>query len=555
MLSRELELSLNLAVNEATKRGHEYVTIEHILYALLYDQDIIDLIKECGGSIESVRDDLESFFKESIKGDILQEGHLPKPTIGFQRVIQRAAQQVHAAGKETINCSNVIVSIYSEKDSFAVYFLQKQDIARLDVVQYISHGIAKYEDSKYLNEDDETSEGDLPTQNAEDKGEERKEEKNNPLKLYTTDLCEKAESGRIDPLIGRVNELQRAMQVLCRRQKNNPLFVGEAGVGKTAIAEGLALNIVNKKVPKALEDTRIFSLDMGSLLAGTKYRGDFEGRFKKVLQELKKLDKSILFIDEIHTVIGAGAVSGGAMDASNILKPMLSSGEVRCMGSTTYKEYRNIFENDHAFSRRFQKIDIEEPSPSETVDILRGLKSYYENFHNVRYSLEALKSAVDLSARYITDRKLPDKAIDVIDETAAAITLKGGGKQRKTISVDMIQNTIAKMARIPTKKVSIKDRAFLKTLAEDLKSKVFGQDPAIDALSTSIKMSRSGLGETDKPIGSFLFTGPTGVGKTEVARQLANIMGVELLRFDMSEYMERHSVSRLIGSPPRICRI
>ncbi|MFW7379607.1 MAG: ATP-dependent Clp protease ATP-binding subunit ClpA [Oligoflexus sp.] len=547
MLSPDLEVSLNLAVSEATRRGHQYVTVEHILYALLHNQTARDAIEACGGHIESVRRDLERFFEEHIEGNNLKEGQLPQPTVGFQRVIQRAAQHVQSSGKEKIQGSNVLVAIFSEKDSFAVFYLEKEKVTRLDVIQYISHGVTKERDDEPPHSD---SPGYLPSGDDDEDG---SQSSSSPLAKFTVDLCEKARRGKIDPLIGRDFELERIMQILCRRRKNNPLFVGDAGVGKTALAEGLALRVVDNKVPNTLKGMRIFSLDMGALVAGSKFRGDFEQRLKGVVKALQKIDKHVLFIDEIHTIIGAGAVGGGALDASNILKPALASGELRCMGSTTFKEYRSHFENDHALARRFQKIDVPEPTRDDTIAILKGLKSRYEKFHNVKFSQGALKAAVDLSARYITDRKLPDKAIDVIDEVAASISLRreqDDDSKPKSITVDMVQATVAKIARIPAQKVTQSDKDALRDLGNRLKSQVFGQDAAIEVLATAIKLSRSGLGEEDKPIGSFLFTGPTGVGKTEVAKQLARIMGVELIRFDMSEYMERHSVSRLIGAPP-----
>lgn len=558
MLSQDLEVSLNLAVTEATRRGHPYVTVEHILFALLHNTKAKDVLESCGGSIDAIRNDLEGFFRDHIQGPPLKEGQLPQPTIGFQRVIQRAAQQVQAAGKEKIQGANVLVAIFSERESFAVYYLKKQHINRLDVMQYVSHGVAKPEGESMPPLTRRGEERLLPGQENPshqqdaDGDEEREGASKDPLKLYTTDLCEKARQGKIDPLIGRDAELERTMQILCRRRKNNPLFVGDAGVGKTAIAEGLALKVVNDEVPDVLKGTRIFALDMGTLVAGSKFRGDFEQRLKGVMGALAKVEKALLFIDEIHTVIGAGAVGGGALDASNILKPALASGELRCMGSTTFKEYRAHIENDHALARRFQKIDIEEPSQADTVEILKGLKSKYEDYHKVHYSGGAIKAAVELSSRYMSDRKLPDKALDVLDEAAAAVALKGHPEdgRRRTISVDMIQATVARMARIPAQKVSTSDREALKTLETDLKNKVFGQDKAIEALTAAIRLARSGMNEPDKPIGSFLFAGPTGVGKTEVAKQLAEILGVELIRFDMSEYMERHSVSRLIGAPP-----
>lgn len=546
MLSPDLEVSLNLAVSEATRRGHQYVTVEHILYALLHNKTAREAIEACGGNIEQVREDLETFFVDHIDADKLKDGQLPQPTVGFQRVIQRAAQHVQSSGKEKIHGSNVLVAIFSEKDSFAVFYLEKEKVTRLDVIQFIAHGITKDGDDE---SDNEQSGSYLPGAEEEEGGQRGQ----TALDKYTIDLCERARRGKVDPLIGREQELERIMQVLCRRRKNNPLCVGEAGVGKTALAEGLALKVVQGRAPAALEGLEIYSLDMGALVAGSKFRGDFEQRLKAVVRELQSIDKHVLFIDEIHTIIGAGAVGGGALDASNILKPALASGELRCMGSTTFKEFRSHFENDHALARRFQKIDIDEPNVDQTVEILKGLKSRYESFHHVRYSAAALRAAAELSARYITDRKLPDKAIDVMDEVAAVISLKRAGKdddKLRSITVDMVQATVAKMARIPAQKVSQTDKDALRDLEKELKHRVFGQDMAIEALATAIKLSRSGLGEANQPIGSFLFSGPTGVGKTEVAKQLAQILGIEMIRFDMSEYMERHAVSRLIGAPP-----
>jgi ATP-dependent Clp protease ATP-binding subunit ClpA len=546
MLSPDLEISLNLAVSEATRRGHPYVTVEHILYALLHNATAREAIEACGGSIDNVRRDLESFFEEHIDNNSLRSGQLPQPTIGFQRVIQRAAQHVQSAGKEKIQGANVLVAIFSEKDSFAVFYLEKEKITRLDVIQYLSHGVSKNPDESAGDPEDGSSRF-LPGQ-SEDESEAPAKD---PLGKFAVDLVERARQGKIDPLIGRDFELERIMQVLCRRRKNNPLFVGDAGVGKTALAEGLALRVVNDEVPEALRGLKVYSLDMGSLIAGSKFRGDFEQRLKGVIKALQKIPKHVLFIDEIHTIIGAGAVGGGALDASNILKPALASGDIRCMGSTTFKEYRNHFENDHALARRFQKIDIEEPSRDDALKILKGIKGQYEKHHNVHYSPAALQAAVDLSSRYITDRKLPDKAIDVIDEAAAAVALKGANaKGSRTITAEMVQTVVAKMARIPISKVTVTERESLRDLDARLKSKVFGQDRAIEALASAIKLSRSGLGDEERPIGSFLFTGPTGVGKTEVAKQLSKTMGIEMIRFDMSEYMERHSVSRLIGAPP-----
>lgn len=547
MLSPDLEVSLNLAVSEATRRGHPYVTVEHILYALLHNATAREAIEACGGAIDSVRRALESFFEEHIDNHALKTGQLPQPTIGFQRVIQRAAQHVQSSGKDKIQGANVLVAIFSEKDSFAVFYLEREKITRLDVIQYLSHGPHKDDEGEDEGEDGQF----LPGHQADDgNGSGGGPSPKDALSKYTVDLVERAKAGKIDPLIGRDIELERIMQILCRRRKNNPLFVGDAGVGKTALAEGLALMVVDNVVPAALQGLRVFSLDMGSLIAGSKFRGDFEQRLKGVLKALQKYPKHVLFIDEIHTIVGAGAVGGGALDASNILKPALASGELRCMGSTTYKEYRTHFESDHALARRFQKIDVEEPSHQDALKILKGLKEVYEKHHNVRYSPAALQAAVELSARYINDRKLPDKAIDVIDEAAAAMTLRGGKGKSRLINSEMIQAVVAKMARIPLTKVNYSERELLKDLDLTIKGQVFGQDRAIEALASAIKLSRSGLGDDERPIGSFLFAGPTGVGKTEVAKQLAKSLTIELIRFDMSEYMERHSVSRLIGAPP-----
>jgi len=551
MLSPDLEISLNLAVSEATRRGHPYVTVEHILYALLHNTTAREAIEACGGSVENVRRDLESFFNEHVEAQTLRQGQLPQPTIGFQRVIQRAAQHVQSSGKDKIHGANVLVAIFSEKDSFAVFYLEREKITRFDVIQYLSHGIVKEREDA---SSDENSSGSRFLPGGSSGGGEEDGGETNPkdaLAKYAVDLCERARQGKVDPLIGRDHEMERIMQILCRRRKNNPLFVGDAGVGKTALAEGLALRVIENEVPEILQGIRVFSLDMGSLIAGSKFRGDFEQRLKGVIKGLQKYPKHVLFIDEIHTIIGAGAVGGGALDASNILKPALASGEIRCMGSTTFKEYRSHFEADHALARRFQKIDIEEPSHEDALKILKGIKVQYEKHHNVHYTPGALQAAVELSARYINDRKLPDKAIDVIDEAAAALTLRGAkGVKSRAITADMVQTVVAKMARIPITKVTVTDRDALRDLSGELKSRVFGQDKAIEALASAIKLARSGLGDEERPIGSFLFTGPTGVGKTEVAKQLAKIMSIELIRFDMSEYMERHSVSRLIGAPP-----
>jgi len=539
VLSQELEFSLNAAFRDARARRHEYVTVEHLLTALLDNPSAAQVLRACGGNLDDLRKNLVSFLNENVPSLPNESDAEAQPTVGFQRVIQRAVLHVQGVGKKEVTGANVLVAMFGEKDSHAVYFLHKQSISRFDVVNFISHGISKVPDE---------SQGELPAPDEVEEGTPAPER--SPLDVFTVDLNEQARLGKIDPLIGRDHEITRTIQVLCRRRKNNPLFVGEAGVGKTAIAEGLAKKIVDGEVPTVLADSSIYSLDMGALLAGTKYRGDFEKRLKAVLNALKKKEGAILFIDEIHTIIGAGAASGGAMDASNLLKPALGSGELKCIGSTTYQEYRGIFEKDRALSRRFQKIDVSEPSVEEAVEILRGLRSRFEEHHGVRYTQQALRSAVELSSRYINDRHLPDKAIDVIDEAGASIQLLPASKRKKTIGVGDIENIVAKIARIPPKSVSTSDREVLRNLDRDLKMVVYGQDQAIDALTTSIKLSRSGLGEPEKPIGSYLFAGPTGVGKTEVTRQLARVMGVELIRFDMSEYMERHTVSRLIGAPP-----
>ncbi len=538
MLSQELEFSLNAAFQKAREQRHEFITVEHLLSALLDNPSALRVLRACGGNIDELRKILSGFLREKVPVLPAESGVDTQPTLGFQRVIQRAVLHVQGAGKKEVTGANVLVAIFGEKDSHAVYFLHKQNISRFDVVNYISHGISKVpgEGQNELPAPDESEEG---------AGTER-----SPLDVFTVNLNERARAGKIDPLIGRTHEVERTIQILCRRRKNNPLYVGEAGVGKTAIAEGLAKKIVEAEVPAILANSVVYALDMGALLAGTKYRGDFEKRLKAVLSQLRKQEHAILFIDEIHTVIGAGAASGGAMDASNLLKPALANGELRCIGSTTYQEYRGIFEKDRALSRRFQKIDVIEPSVEETVDILRGLKTRFEKHHGVKYTQQALRAAVELSARFINDRYLPDKAIDVIDEAGASVHLLAPSKRKKTIGVDEIETIIAKIARIPPKSVSTSDKEALRTLDRDLKLVVFGQDAAIDALASSIKMARSGLGAPEKPIGSYLFSGPTGVGKTEVTRQLAKVLGVELIRFDMSEYMERHTVSRLIGAPP-----
>ncbi|WP_366657209.1 ATP-dependent Clp protease ATP-binding subunit ClpA [Fodinicurvata sp. EGI_FJ10296] len=545
MLSRNLEQTLHRALGYANDRRHEYATLEHLLMALSEDQDALAVMKACGVDIDRLRKDVTAYIDNELSNLVTTRLDDAKPTAGFQRVLQRAAIHVQSSGREEVTGANVLVALFSERESHAVYFLQEQDMTRFDAVNYISHGIAKAphrgtsaEGARVSGTDEEPS------------GEKGAKKTNEALQAYCVNLNIKAANGKIDPLIGREQEIERTIQILCRRSKNNPLYVGDPGVGKTAIAEGLAKRIVDSDVPDVLNDATIFALDMGSLLAGTRYRGDFEERLKAVLAELETVENSVLFIDEIHTVIGAGATSGGAMDASNLLKPALASGALRCIGSTTYKEYRNYFEKDRALVRRFQKIDVGEPSIEDAVKILRGLKPYYEKHHNVRYTNDAIRLAVELSARYIGDRKLPDKAIDVIDEVGAAQMLVAPSKRKKTIGVRDVEMIVSKIARIPPKNVSRDDKAILQTVERDLKTLVFGQDPAIEALASAIKLSRAGLREADKPIGNYLFSGPTGVGKTEVARQLARIMGIELRRFDMSEYMERHSISRLIGAPP-----
>ena len=537
MIAQELEVSLHMAFVEARQKRHEFITVEHLLLALIDNPSAADALRACGAKPDALRKDLTNFITEhtpTVSGD---DDIDTQPTLGFQRVIQRAILHVQSSGKKEVNGANVLVAIYGEKDSHAVYFLQKQGITRLDVVNYISHGVAKVpQPQKAPVEGEQDAEGE--------------KEQAGPLEQYTINLNALALQGKIDPLIGRDKELERVIQTLCRRRKNNPLLVGEAGVGKTAIAEGLARKVVEGDVPEILAKANVYALDMGSLLAGTKYRGDFEQRLKGVLKSLQENPQAILFIDEIHTLIGAGAASGGTLDASNLLKPALSSGQLKCIGATTYTEYRGIFEKDGALSRRFQKIDVNEPSVAETIDILKGLKARFEAHHGIKYSATALTSAVELSARYISDRHLPDKAIDVIDEAGAAQRILPKSKQKKVINKTDIEEIVAKIARIPSQHVTMDDRGALKNLDRDLKAIVFGQDKAIDALTRAIKMARSGLGNPGKPIGAFLFSGPTGVGKTEVAKQLAYCLGIELQRFDMSEYMERHAVSRLIGAPP-----
>ncbi|BAN34635.1 ATP-dependent Clp protease ATP-binding subunit ClpA [Sulfuricella denitrificans skB26] len=537
MIAQELEVSLHMAFMEARQKRHEFITVEHLLLAMLDNPSAAKVLRACAANIDELRKTLADFVTTQTP-TIAGSGEVDtQPTLGFQRVIQRAILHVQSSGKKEVTGANVLVAIFGEKDSHAVYFLSQQGISRFDIVNYISHGISK------------VPEGNAPRQDPEQESEQESAPAG-ALENFTLNLNVHALAGKIDPLIGRELELERTIQTLCRRRKNNPLLVGEAGVGKTAIAEGLARRIVEGEVPEVLAESTVYSLDMGALLAGTKYRGDFEQRLKAVLKQLNDDPHAILFIDEIHTLIGAGAASGGTLDASNLLKPALSSGQLRCIGATTYNEYRGIFEKDHALSRRFQKIDVPEPSVEETVAILRGLKSRFEAHHGVKYTATALTTAAELSARYINDRHLPDKAIDVIDEAGAAQRILPKSKQKKTITNKEIEEIIAKIARIPPKNISSDDRSALKTLDRDLKSVVFGQDKSIDMLASAIKMARSGLGNPHKPIGSFLFSGPTGVGKTEVARQLAYTLGIELIRFDMSEYMERHAVSRLIGAPP-----
>ncbi|WP_419420615.1 ATP-dependent Clp protease ATP-binding subunit ClpA [Legionella sp. D16C41] len=541
MLNKELEFTLNLAFKEAKEKRHEFMTVEHLLLSLLDNPAAGNVLQACDANIEALRRDLIEFIDETTPR--IPEGEHDRetqPTLGFQRVLQRAVFHVQSAGKTEVTGANVLAAIFSEQESQAVYFLRRENITRLDVINYISHGVSKYHNNEandHLNSamDEEAMAG---------------EGSESPLESYCLNLNRRARLGKIDPLIGRHEEIQRTIQVLCRRRKNNPLLVGEAGVGKTAIAEGLAKRIVDGEVPEAINNCVVYALDLGALLAGTKYRGDFEKRLKAVLKQLGQQDGAVLFIDEIHTIIGAGAASGGVMDASNLIKPLLANGELKCIGSTTYQEYRGIFEKDRALARRFQKIDISEPTIEETFEILKGLRSKLEEHHGVKFSISALKAAAELSAKYINDRFLPDKAIDVVDEAGAYQNLLTANKRRKIISVTEIENVVAKIARIPLKKVSARDKDTLRNLERDLKLLIYGQDNAITALASAIKLARSGLRDPHKPVGCFLFAGPTGVGKTEVTRQLANVLGIELLRFDMSEYMEKHTVSRLIGAPP-----
>ncbi len=537
--ARELEETLHNALGEASRRRHEYATLEHLLIALIDDEHASKVMTACGVNRDELRSSVKHYLDNELGALVADTSTDPTPTSGFQRVVQRAILHVQSSGRDDVTGANVLVALFSERESYAVYFLQQQDMSRLDAVTYISHGVGK----------GETAAEPRAPEGTEDKGD-KEGKKESALKQFTIDLNEKARAGKVDPLIGRMPEVDRTVQILCRRSKNNPLYVGDPGVGKTAIAEGLARKIIEGDVPDVLKGATIYALDMGALLAGTRYRGDFEERLKSVVAELEKLPNAILFIDEIHTVIGAGATSGGAMDASNLLKPALSSGTIRCIGSTTYKEFRNHFEKDRALLRRFQKIDVNEPTVEDTIKILAGLRSSFEGHHNVRYTTDAIKSAVELSARYIHDRKLPDKAIDVIDEVGAMQMLVPPSRRKKVITVKEIEAVVATMARIPPKSVSTDDKRVLENLEADLKRVVFGQDIAIEKLASAIKLSRAGLRDPDKPIGNYLFSGPTGVGKTEVARQLASIMGIPLQRFDMSEYMERHAVSRLIGAPP-----
>lgn len=544
-LSRSLELALHRAIRLASERHHEYATLEHLLLSLIDDADAAQVMKACNVDMEILRQVLIKYIDEDLVNLIVDGDEEAKPTTGFQRVVQRAVLHVQNSGRDEVSGANILVAMFTERESHAVYFLQQQNMTRLDAVSFISHGIAKRPGMtqarpvRGADEEEDEAEPRGPTGKA-----------GNALTSFCIDLNEKARGGHIDPLIGREAEVERTIQILCRRQKNNPLFVGDPGVGKTAIAEGLARKIISNEVPEVLAKATIYALDMGALIAGTRYRGDFEERLKSVVKELEAVPGAILFIDEIHTVIGAGSTSGGAMDASNLLKPALQAGSLRCMGSTTYKEYRQYFEKDRALVRRFQKIDVAEPSIPDAIKILKGLKPYFEEYHKVRYTAEAVKTAVELSAKYISDRKLPDKAIDVIDEVGAAQMLLPGPKRKKVIGVREVEDVVAKMARIPSKSVSKTDAESLRTLEADLKRVVFGQDPAISALTSAIKLARAGLRQAEKPIGCYLFSGPTGVGKTEVAKQLASVLGVELMRFDMSEYMERHTVSRLIGAPP-----
>jgi ATP-dependent Clp protease ATP-binding subunit ClpA len=544
MLTRELEETLSFAVDEAVKHKHEYVTLEHLLFALLEDTAARNILFNCGAHIEELAKSLEEYFNDVLEK--MPEGTqtMPELTSTFQSIIQYAILQAEGSGQPKVDGGNILAALFQAEQSYAIYLLQQQGITRLDVLNYIAHGISKIDNSLNF---DPLGEGDEAEEFAEDRARPKKKK---PLEAFTDELVKRAKEGGIDPIIGRQEEIERTIQVLCRRKKNNPLYVGEPGVGKTALAEGLALKIAEGDVPEVLKDAKIFALDMGAVLAGTRYRGDFEQRFKAIINELKKHENSILFIDEIHTIVGAGAVSGGSMDASNILKPALAAGELRCIGSTTYSEYKAAFERDRALARRFQKIEIGEPTIDETYEILKGLKKFYEDHHKVKYSDESLKVAAELAGKYINDRYLPDKAIDVIDEVGAATKLLSADKRPKQISVQMVENTIARMAKIPPKTVVADEKDRLKNLKGEMKSVIFGQDEAIDKIVDAIQISRAGLGHATKPVGSFLFSGPTGVGKTEVSKQLAEILGVEFMRYDMSEYAEPHTVSRLIGAPP-----
>ncbi|MGD0281652.1 MAG: ATP-dependent Clp protease ATP-binding subunit ClpA [Dissulfurispiraceae bacterium] len=545
MINKALELTLEATIRDAEKKRHEYLTIEHILFAALHDDWGVEIISSCGGDIARMKSQIENYFDVNIPRLHDDASLLPKPTLAFQRVIQRALNHVQSAEKQEADAGDIISSIFLEEESFAVHLLESEGITRLDALNYISHGISKLNDgpgNEGANEDEQPA---APSPKRDKESPAR-----DPLSQFAVELVDKAAQGRIDPLVGRETELKRTIQVLCRRRKNNIIFVGEPGVGKTAIVEGLALNIQQGKVPDALKKTRIFSIDMGALLAGTKYRGDFEARLKATLKRIEKIADAILFIDEIHTVVGAGATSGGSMDASNILKPLLNSGALRCIGATTYEEYRNYFEKDRALSRRFQKIEIQEPDIDETILILNGLKSYYEEFHNVTFTRNSLKAAAELSAKFINDRFLPDKAIDVIDEAGAALKLEASHRSKHTVGVAEIERVVSKIAKIPSRSVSTSDIDRLRRLEDELRQTVFGQDDAIHSLAAAIKRSRAGLGSPEKTLGAFLFTGPTGVGKTEVSKQLASVLGVQFIRFDMSEYMEKHTVARLIGAPP-----
>ena len=544
MIAQELEVSLHMAFVEARQQRHEFITVEHLLLALIDNPSASEVLKACAANLDELRKNLDQFVRDNTPTVGGTDEVDTQPTLGFQRVIQRAIMHVQSSGggKKEVTGANVLVAIFGEKDSHAVYYLHQQGVTRLDVVNFIAHGIRKVEPPEAAKQPGEAAASEPEKDDGDGKA--------SPLEQYTQNLNHLAREGKIDPLIGRESEVERVIQVLCRRRKNNPLLVGEAGVGKTAIAEGLAWRITQHDVPEVLADAEVFALDMGALLAGTKYRGDFEQRLKAVIKQLKEQPGAVLFIDEIHTLIGAGAASGGTLDASNLLKPALSSGQLKCIGATTFTEYRGIFEKDAALSRRFQKVEVAEPSVEQTIEILKGLKSRFEEHHSVKYAIGALQAAAELSAKFINDRHLPDKAIDVIDEAGAAQRILPKSKQKKTITRAEVEDIVAKIARVPSTSVSTDDRSKLKTLDRDLKSVVFGQDAAIDALASAIKMARSGLGKPDKPIGAYLFSGPTGVGKTEVARQLAYVLGIELIRFDMSEYMERHAVSRLIGAPP-----